>query len=259
MLPQMKKTAALECKYKINNQSGEDLSQAKIYAGIANPWTTDLRNGETREVTLFDAQIPVQKLYIYKVPSSREQTPLYYLLRNTKEWGLGQFKLPAGKMRIFQADPQGSTVFLGEDWVKELAIREKTEVSLGIARDVVVKREVVKDQRQNEKRDPAGNIVVSDRAVEIRYEIENFKNSQVTLKIVEPMGDNWKVAKLSGSQSRWERKDNQTLELFIDLPPKGKKQTVKLSYDQRNLLGEAIVQPNSSEEPPSTRAENQLQ
>jgi len=235
------KQARLESRYRLVNRSGEDFDRARITVGYGRPWTADLRSGEAREITMFDAAVPVQKMYIYHAPSQREQTPLYYLLRNTDEWGLGEFKLAGGKMRFFQTDPQGSVIFLGEDWLEKLPVKEKAELSLGVARDVVVKRNVLKDERTNIKRSQDGKrIVLSDRVVQVRYEIENFKEDPVTVKIVEPMRDNWKVTDLKGGlKNRHERKDNATLEIFVDLPAGGEKQTVDLHYIQRNQLQQA--------------------
>jgi hypothetical protein len=232
------KTAHLDCRYRLANRSGEDLSDVRVNVGIGSPWTTDLRDGEAREMALFDAALPVKKMYIYTVPSDREQSPLFYRIVNDTESGLGNFKLPSGKMRIFQTDSKGSSVFLGEDWMPELPVKEKADLALGMARDVVVKRNVVQIENENIRRSQDGSrIVLADRKVHVRYEIENFKNASVTLKIVEPMKDNWTVDKLTGgAKAVWERKDNATLEESIDLPPKGEKQTVDLYYTQKNQL-----------------------
>ena len=219
------------------NSSGEDLSGARIDTGLGDPWTTDLRSGEAREVTMFEADLPVEKQYIYRAPSSRKETPLYYLVRNRKDCGLGRFKMPAGKMRIHMKALSGSSIFLGEDWLKDVPVNEKAELELGVARDVVVERHVFNVKTRVLRRTPQGRVTLSDKTTQLRYTIENFKDEAVTVKIVEPMNDNWEVKSLKGgAKNRWERDSNSELHLFIDLPPKGKKQIVDLVFEQKNQL-----------------------
>lgn len=231
------KSAALDCRYRLVNRSGEDLSGARIATGLGRDWTTDLQSGEAREVTMFEARIPVEKQYIFRGDSGRKQTPLYYLVRNREDWALGEMKLPQGKMRIHMQAPSGSPIFLGEDWMEAVPVREKAELSLGVARDVVVERHVYDVDVDVVRKTPQGRPTVVDRRVHVRYTIENFKDEAVTLKIVEAMDDNWEVVKLTGgAERRYERDSNEELHLFIDLPPKGKKQTVDLVYEKKNQL-----------------------
>ena len=231
------KSAALDCRYRLLNRSGEDLSDARIDTGLGDAWTTALRDGEAREVTMFGAGLPVEKQYIYRAPSARKQTPLYYLVRNQKDWNLGRFKLPAGKMRFHMKAPSGSSIFLGEDWLEDLPVKEKDELTLGVARDVVVERQVYDVNTRVLRRTAQGRVTLSDKTTQLRYTIENFKDEPVTVKIVEPMRDNWEVKSLKGAaKSRWERDSNSELHLFIDLPAKGKKQIVDLVYEQKNQI-----------------------
>ncbi|MFH0795418.1 MAG: hypothetical protein V2A74_15465, partial [bacterium] len=222
---------AVENHFRFINTSGEEFENADIRLGYGNQWQRDLKNNEAIELVSFDNPVlPVKKLYIFEPAVRAEEVPLYYEIKNDELSGFGKFKLPAGKFRIFQQAPSGGSIFLGEDWLKELPVKEKDELRVGSARDVVVKRDVVSGENENVRRNNNQNIVLFDRVVNVRYEIENFKKEPVTLKIVEPMKDYWKIVELGGGQVRYEKKDNSTLEIFVELPPKGEKQEIHLIY-----------------------------
>ncbi len=234
---QEEKQAILESYFRLRNNSGEDFTNAGIRVGYGAEWQKNLKNGETREMLSFqNPSLPVKKVYIYKPAVDDKKVPMYYEVRNDIESGLGQFKLPGGKVRIFQRDSSGATIFLGEDWMKDTPVKEKSELYLGVARDVVVKRSIMSDKRDRVVRNSNKNVVLFDRIVNIQYEIENFKEEPVSLKIVETVPDYWKIEELAGPSVRHEKKDSETLEIFVDIPPKGEKQVVNFVYKQINQL-----------------------
>ena len=70
-------------------------------------------------------KLPIQKLYVMKpgYASFRgddgEDISLVYEMQNKPEDGLGKYKLPVGKMRLYGDDGMDSTIFLGEDILPE--------------------------------------------------------------------------------------------------------------------------------------------
>ena len=69
--------------------------------------------------------------------------------------------------------------FLGEDWGKFTPVDDQMRLYLGVAKDIVVKRVI----DRNVKHRVAGNVY--HREVVVKYEIENFKDTPVTLDVSE--------------------------------------------------------------------------
>jgi hypothetical protein len=180
--------------------------------------------------------LPVKKLYVYKPYEDLKRVAMLYEINNEQQNGLGNFKMLGGKVRIFQRDSSGATIFVGEDWMKDTPVKEKSELFLGVARDVDVERNIMSDTRENIRRNSSKRIVLSDRVVRIKYKIKNFKKEPLTLKIVEKIKDYWELEELSPALVRSERKDAETLEIFVDLQSEGKEQTVDLVYRMKNQL-----------------------
>jgi hypothetical protein len=106
---------------------------------------------------------------------------MHYELVNDEKNQLGRFPLQPGKVRIFIEDGHGGEAFLGEDRANLTPLDGKMRLYLGEARDVVVTRTI-----QDNKRHPVkGNLF--NQELWIKYEIENFKETAVTLDLVEQL------------------------------------------------------------------------
>jgi hypothetical protein len=140
-------------------------------------------------------------------PKNKLRIPMHYELQNDDEHGLGKAPLQFGKVRIFQQDGKGSTAFLGEDWGKFTPIDDKMRLYVGTAQDIVVVRTI----EMNERHRVAGNLF--DIEVIIKYEMENFKDSAVTLDIAESLqhvrNELWKN---TGRDVEWKLGDQTTFE-----------------------------------------------
>ena len=182
------KTLQFSTDMKINNHANEVFRQASVWPGFGEPRQTDIEINESKQLRLSTfEQIPVKKTYTASVheqgylnaAQNKLRIPMHYELHNTKAKGLGEFALPAGKVRIFQQDKQGSSVFIGEDWSQFTPLDDKLKLYLGVAQDIVVKRHIAKSEQQR----MMGNLY--NHKVVIKYEIENFKTDAVTLDISE--------------------------------------------------------------------------
>jgi hypothetical protein len=162
---------------------------------------------------------------------------------------MGLFPLQRGKVRIFQKDSRGGEAFIGEDWGAFTPIDDEMKLYLGLARDVVVKRRIAENRRHAVH----GNLFHQE--VVLEYEIENFKNDDLTLDVVEDINNlrnqlcggkdhdaQWEIADdgtTVGVDSR-EIKDSQTLILHLPLDgaPEGdakvEKTTVRVHLWLRN-------------------------
>lgn len=179
---------ALSQYVRVQNFANEAFKDSNIFIGFGETFKKQIGLNETKELLVEKfAQVPIVKTYTVNVsqfgylnqPQDKLNVTLHYVIHNDKQHQLGKAALPAGKVRIFQRDHQGTTAFLGEDWGQFTPVGDKMKLYLGLAQDVVAKRRVA--DRQAER--IVGNVY--DRTVTIKYELENFKDKPVKLRIVE--------------------------------------------------------------------------
>ncbi|MBB6428540.1 hypothetical protein [Algisphaera agarilytica] len=184
-------TLTLSQYIRVQNFAGEAYDDTEIYAGLGDAFLKPIGVNETKQMLVQRFEnVPVTKTYTADLhrfgwldqSQNKLRVPMHYRIENTEELGLGQEALPAGKVRIFQKDspePDATTAFLGEDFAKHTPIGNHADLFLGVAQDIVVKRTL--ESRQDDRL--AGNLY--DRRVVMKYEIENFKDEPVTLKLAE--------------------------------------------------------------------------
>jgi hypothetical protein len=156
---------------------------------------TSVMNNETKQISLLDASnIPLEKAYVvdgrdyYYRTSMRSGLPIkdpvevYYKFKNAEKANLGM-PLPAGTMRIYQADAHGETLFAGEDRIGHTPKDEEISLHAGNAFDVVAER------KETDYRSFGGN------AYEMEYEItlRNHKSVPITVEVNEPIGGDWEI------------------------------------------------------------------
>ena len=212
-------TLTLSQYIRVQNFAGEGYDDTEIFAGFGDQFLKPIGVNETKQMLVQRvADIPVVKTYTadlhrfgWQDPSQNKlRVPMHYRLENAAGAGLGEAALPSGKVRIFQKDAAGAdatTAFLGEDFAQHTPIDNHADLFLGVARDIVVKRTVEKREDQR----IAGNLY--DRHVTLKYEIENFKDSPVTLKLaeqIEPLRQ--ELGLRSGQPAEWVIGDGTTFE-----------------------------------------------
>lgn len=181
------KTLNLAQFLRVNNNANEAYDAAEFWAGVGERFSKPLGLDETKEVQLGRfATVLVRKTYTSNPvefgyldrAQDKLNVPMHYVVKNAGG-DLGKAPLPAGKTRIFQEDGKGSTAFLGEDRGEFTLPDDELTLYLGLARDITVRRTV----DRNESQRIAGNLNRYD--VTLKYEIENFKDTPVTLDLVE--------------------------------------------------------------------------
>lgn len=173
---------------KVSNQSGESFENAEMNTGSGAKIMLPMGLNETQEFLnqQYNA-VPIDKTYTVNVSKlgyrNRGQDKLnvlmHYKLQNDKQHNLGQQSLAPGKFRIYQQDIKGTSIFVGEDWGKHIAIDDENKLFIGEARDIVVTRIIERKKRHRIN----GNLYNIDAVV--KYEIENFKDKAVNLIIEE--------------------------------------------------------------------------
>lgn len=174
----------------VNNQSGESFDNAKMNTGLDEILSLPIALSESQQfINQNYNKVKIEKTYTVNAAQysyrDRAQKKLnvmmHYQIHNDKQHNLGKQSLPSGKYRIYQQDKKGTSVFIGEDWGQYTARDDKTELFIGQARDIVVKRLIERKKRQR----ISGNLYNLD--VLLSYEIENFKDTPVTLIIEESL------------------------------------------------------------------------
>jgi len=107
---------------------------------------------------------------------------VFYKFKNEDKAGLGM-PLPAGTIRVYQADSRGGSLFVGEDRIDHTPKDETISLHIGNAFDIVAERK----QTDYKK--------LSDRLYEFEYEItlRNHKDTPITVEVNEPIGGDWEM------------------------------------------------------------------
>ena len=113
---------------------------------------TSVNDRESKQITLLASpSVPVEKRFVvdgqefYYREAQRPGAPLkdpvkmYYRLRNDEKSGLGM-PMPAGVVRVYQADSKGGVLFAGEDRIDHTPKDETLDLYTGNAFDVVCDR-----------------------------------------------------------------------------------------------------------------------
>ena len=94
--------------------------------------------------------------------------------------------MPAGTVRVYQADSKGGVQFVGEDRIDHTPKDETLNLKIGNAFDVVCERK----QTDFEK--------IASNVYEMEYEItlRNHKAAPMTVEVNEPIGGTWRMIRL---------------------------------------------------------------
>jgi len=151
---------------------------------------TTINNNETKQVSMLSGtSFPIQKRYVvngnqfYYHNSRRPGAPIkdavevFYQFKNEEKGGLGM-PMPAGTVRVYQADSSGGVQFVGEDRIEHTPKDEVLNLKIGNAFDVVCERNQVDFEK------------IAPNVYEIEYAItlRNRKATPITVEVNEPIG-----------------------------------------------------------------------
>jgi hypothetical protein len=156
---------------------------------------TSIQNNESKQISLLSASsVPVEKYllvegqpYYYRNPQGLgnaipQPVQVYYRFKNDDKAGLGM-PLPAGTIRVYEADSQGGAQFVGEDNISHTPKDETLRIHVGDAFDVICERKQLDYKR------------LASNLYELEYQISlrNHKAGPVTVEVREPVGGDWDV------------------------------------------------------------------
>jgi len=160
---------------------------------------TTINNAETKQVSMLSGTgVPIHKRYVvdgqafYYRNTQHPGSPIadvvqvFYEFKNAESGGLGM-PMPAGNVRVYQADSKGGVQFVGEDRIGHTPKDETLNLKIGDAFDVVCERSQVDFQK------------VGTDTYDVAYKItlRNHKATPVTVEVNEPIGGTWRMLNAS--------------------------------------------------------------
>jgi hypothetical protein len=204
----------------------ENFSEYHLYSLARR---TSIEDKESKQISLLNASgVSVEKLllvtgqsYYYRNPQTigdpiPQTVQVNYRFKNEDKSGLGM-PLPAGTVRVYQADSHGGIQLVGEDNIHHTPKDETVTIHVGDAFDIVCERKETDFTK------------ISKNVYEFEYEItlRNHKESDVTVEVREPIGGDWEVEK---SNYKADKLDSTTLGFQV---PVAKNGTSTLDYRVR--------------------------
>ena len=155
---------------------------------------TSINNNETKQLSMLSGTgVPVAKRYVvngqpyyfrgaHPGAPIKQQVEVFYQFKNEQKGSLGM-PLPAGVVRVYQADSKGGIQFAGEDRIAHTPKDETINLKIGHAFDVVAER------KQTDFQKIANNVYESEYEITVR----NHKAVPVRIEVNEPIGGTWRV------------------------------------------------------------------
>lgn len=232
---------ALREEVYLFNHSGESFSPGWIGLGHGNWRQLTWEPGQTKRLSVYRVnEVPVDKTYTYDVreldrdPDNLEKTEevaVSYHLVNNSGHNLGDRALSGGNIRMFQKTPDGKTVFTGEDTIEETPVGDSITVGIGASRDFTVRQNTTERTRINVRRNDDGDVVLYDVRKTVEVRIENFKETDATLRVKQPMPREWEMEQASHDF----RKHSNGLIQFNVPVEAGSDSLLKFTYVERHL------------------------
>jgi len=177
----------------------------------------DIMNAEVKQIALFDpVRVEVEKKFVYDSRENAGKVAVGVEFVNGEENGPG-VPLPAGRVRIFKRDADGSVEFLGEDAIDHTPRNEKVRLMLGYVHDLVVERKVTDTRRISSR--------VREQTVEIA--LRNRKRESAAVTVVERLWGDWELLRKS---HEFVKRDAYTIEFPVEVPAEG---VTKITYTVR--------------------------
>ncbi|HLQ23356.1 MAG TPA: hypothetical protein VK132_09115 [Gemmatimonadales bacterium] len=204
------------------------------------PGRTSLEPGTTTSVALFEpASASYERAYVVRgqlpyfgfIPQQGDETDVpvevSYTLKRARKTSFGDRPLPAGVMRLFQADSAGRLQLVGEASVRHTAPGEEVRVAAGTAFDLTARRvqTAYSTRRDSTRTNGWRTVATADYAVTL----SNASDSAATIEVREERAGEWSVL----TSSVPAEKISSTITRFrVPVPARGE---AKLTYRIRAL------------------------
>ena len=190
---------------------------------------TTINNNETKQVSMLSGiGVPTVKRYVvngqafyyrnahYPGAPQKDVVQVFYQFKNEQKGGLGM-PMPAGTIRVYQADSKDGVHFVGEDRINHTPKDETINIKIGNAFDVVSER------KQTDFRKISTNVYESEYEISLR----NHKATAVSVEVNEPIGGTWDMLR---SSHKWTKTAAWASQFIVPMEPDG---TAVLKYRVR--------------------------
>jgi len=192
---------------------------------------TSINNKETKQLSMLSGTgVPVAKRYVvngqphyfrssHPGAPAKQDVEVFYQFKNEQKAGLGM-PLPAGVVRVYQADSKGGVQFAGEDRVAHTPKDETINLKIGHAFDVAAER------KQTDFQKIAQSVYESEFEITIR----NHKAVPVRVEVNEPVGGTWRILTAS---HEWTKSAAFAAQFIVPVEPDGRavlKYRVRVTY-----------------------------
>jgi hypothetical protein len=218
---------------------------------------TTIANAQTKQVSFLDVQsVPARKIYsrdiYFRQNDEQPQNVQSRIAFSTsRDQGLGD-ALPAGTVRFYQRDSEGTPQFIGEKGIGHTPMGSDLSLVTGDAFDITVKAEVEKRETitSDEWEKSARWRVVRDGAVVeegtlerpktyyrtvMRYTLTNAKREAVEVQLNQNgLGNNWwsDDFRITSEDVKGEQLNNDQRRYTISVPAEGER-VVRVTYETR--------------------------
>jgi hypothetical protein len=170
------------------------------------PRRATLADKENKQISLFEpAQSQVEKVFIYRPERNATKVEVAIKFANSKETGLG-LPLPAGRVRLFKADDDGSLIMLGEDYIDHTPKDKEVKLQVGYAFDLAAEEKIASQ----------GRIAAKVEEKEYEIELSNRKQEAVVIEVEKKLLGFWDVVEAS---LPFDKRDASTIAFQVPVQP----------------------------------------
>jgi hypothetical protein len=218
---------------------------------------TTIANAQTKQVSFLDVQsVPARKIYsrdiYFRQNDEQPQNVQSRIAFSTsRDQGLGD-ALPAGTVRFYQRDNEGTPQFIGEKGIGHTPMGSDLSLVTGDAFDITVKAEVEKREtitsdeweKSARWRVVRGGVVVEEATLErpktfyrtvMRYTLTNAKREAVEVQLNQTgLGNSWwsDDFRITSEDVKGEQLNNDQRRYTIAVPAEGER-VVRVTYETR--------------------------
>ncbi len=190
---------------------------------VARP--VDIRNNQTKQIQFVTSKgVKIEKRFVldsgrsyayFRGDRQKGKVQVQVRFKNSKKAGLGM-PLPAGKVRLYKEDIDGSKQFIGEDRIGHTPKYEDIILTAGNAFDIVGERRKVSQR------------ILGDRSRQETWEIEvrSHKKEPVAVHIIEHLMA-WGEWEMLNETAKHKKVDANTIEYVVSIRPDG---AAKVTY-----------------------------